>query len=631
MERKLWMPQPTYHGSLRPRWLPFAILGLCLVLVLSAMALHPSATSTTTQTRLTPAVTTYDNWAGYEGNAVIYPTLDQHNIPLPVLAPTRMWVNSTNDTYSGTQYSFADENALALAISTNSSSLPYFINTGGTDNDFVAYIWFSAAAAAQQYYSGSATNQYDVLPYLLELGASGPTLPTSANLQFEYGGANVAVNLTKPATPNASSQELNEMIAAMDTLAAFIPDDYPALISALSAAGIINDYGALLSTSSSGPSCATSYPPGNSICQYGLVTGGQTSSLGSTTLGSNTFSQATGIELLIPGDELSSVTPGMINLSATDQISWDHYWCVNHNCFNTGGDVTGLATSGATDLSYSIAPAVGIGGYIDLYPGPGAPAAGGAQITLYQTCNGINNFDFIVTANAAGYWHFFGKPGCSYSYSVSYSGYWYDYPVSFTRTGSFAAGVTTVEGADSENLNITLWGGAVSFVETGLPEFTSWSATLNGNTESSGGGTTVSFLMANGSYPFSIGSVTCYSSSASIGSPITVSGSAVTDDVTFTQTCSYSVTISETGLPSGDTWTGGVGSSSKSTSGTSLTFSGLAGTNSWVVDIYIVSEKCTSTECTIDEYVPSPAAGSVSGATTIKVTFTYEAKIVKID
>ncbi len=72
---------------------------------------------------------------------------------------------------------------------------------------------------------------------------------------------------------------------------------------------------------------------------------------------------------------------------------------------------------------------------------------------------------------------------------------------------------------------------AVQFVESGLPSGTSFSVTLNGATSSGSG--TVSFSEVNGSYSFSVGSVSGYTASPSSGT-VVVSGSAVSESITFT-------------------------------------------------------------------------------------------------
>ncbi len=73
----------------------------------------------------------------------------------------------------------------------------------------------------------------------------------------------------------------------------------------------------------------------------------------------------------------------------------------------------------------------------------------------------------------------------------------------------------------------------VTFIEAGLPTGTSWSISLNGQSESSSG-ITISFQEPNGTYSFTVGSVTGYNASPSSGS-ITVSGSAVNETIAFSQ------------------------------------------------------------------------------------------------
>ena len=72
----------------------------------------------------------------------------------------------------------------------------------------------------------------------------------------------------------------------------------------------------------------------------------------------------------------------------------------------------------------------------------------------------------------------------------------------------------------------------VTFKESGLTSGTSWSVTLNGTMESSTT-STITFSVPNGTYTFSIGTVTGYNSLSSSGS-LTVSGSSVSTNIIFT-------------------------------------------------------------------------------------------------
>ncbi|MGC8673489.1 MAG: hypothetical protein ACP5TO_08360, partial [Thermoplasmata archaeon] len=72
----------------------------------------------------------------------------------------------------------------------------------------------------------------------------------------------------------------------------------------------------------------------------------------------------------------------------------------------------------------------------------------------------------------------------------------------------------------------------VAFTESGLPYGTSWSVTFNGNAKSSTTSTISYTGIANGSYSFSVESITGYVASPSSGT-ITVNGTNVNQTITF--------------------------------------------------------------------------------------------------
>ncbi|MCL5963184.1 MAG: protease pro-enzyme activation domain-containing protein [Candidatus Thermoplasmatota archaeon] len=157
---------------------------------------------------------------------------------------------------------------------------------------------------------------------------------------------------------------------------------------------------------------------------------------------------------------------------------------------------------------------------------------------------------------------------------------------------------------------------AVQFVESGLPSGTSFSVTLNGATSSSGSGT-VSFSEVNGSYSFSIGSVSGYTASPSSGT-VVVSGSAVSESITFTASSSppptattYAVQFVESGLPSGTSFSVTLNGATSSGSGT-VSFSEVNGSYSFSVG-------------SVSGYTASPSSGTVvvsGSAVSESITFT---------
>jgi hypothetical protein len=125
---------------------------------------------------------------------------------------------------------------------------------------------------------------------------------------------------------------------------------------------------------------------------------------------------------------------------------------------------------------------------------------------------------------------------------------------------------------------------AVSFTESGLSSGTLWTVTLNGNPQSSTG-PTISFTEPNGTFGYSVGGIAGYKASPSSGS-VTVSGATVSTGIAFSQRL-YTVAFSESGLPSGQSFTvtlGGVPQSLTTTGGTdTLSFSVPNGTYGYTI------------------------------------------------
>ena len=140
--------------------------------------------------------------------------------------------------------------------------------------------------------------------------------------------------------------------------------------------------------------------------------------------------------------------------------------------------------------------------------------------------------------------------------------------------GLFAAGVLKLGGGGGGSPSTTY---TVTFTESGLPSGTSWSVTLGGATSSSTT-STITFNEANGTYTYTVGTVSGYSASPSSGS-VTVNGAAVSKSITFTSSSpsgQYAVTFSQTGLPSNVSWTAFVFTGSISGGGTPTLFFGTA-------------------------------------------------------
>jgi hypothetical protein len=172
----------------------------------------------------------------------------------------------------------------------------------------------------------------------------------------------------------------------------------------------------------------------------------------------------------------------------------------------------------------------------------------------------------------------FTEPNGTYPYTVgAVSGY----------ASSPSSGNVTVNGA-SQSVPITFTPSTVStytvtFSESGLPTGTSWSVDLNGTTHTSTT-STVTFTEPNGTYTYTVGSVSGYTSSPSGGSVI-VKGANAAQAITFTAipAGSYSVTFTETGLPIGANWSVTLGGKTTSSTGSTITFIEKNGTYSYLV------------------------------------------------
>jgi hypothetical protein len=159
---------------------------------------------------------------------------------------------------------------------------------------------------------------------------------------------------------------------------------------------------------------------------------------------------------------------------------------------------------------------------------------------------------------------------------------------------------------------------SVTFTETGLPSGTNWSVTLEGALVSSTT-TTISFAETNGAYSYTITGISgWHQTTLPYTGTVSVSGAAVPEPtLTFTQV-TYSVTFTESGLPSGTEWWLNLtnGPSFNSTT-TSLSFAQPNGTHDYTV-------------ATIDKkYASVGGSFKVNGATAAEtVTFSLVTYVV---
>jgi hypothetical protein len=147
-------------------------------------------------------------------------------------------------------------------------------------------------------------------------------------------------------------------------------------------------------------------------------------------------------------------------------------------------------------------------------------------------------FNSTWLSSTTGSIRFFAADG-EYSYLVSNISGYAAFPLS---------GLVTV---NDGNVNVTIHFSPILyplvFQESGLPSGTEWTIVWNGTTKNATG-STLTLNAANGTYSYAIGSVNNYTVITQPPSPITVSGSGVSIQVTFVQLLTYfSANFTESG------------------------------------------------------------------------------------
>src|SRR5271157_2009184 len=218
------------------------------------------------------------------------------------------------------------------------------------------------------------------------------------------------------------------------------------------------------------------------------------------------------------------------------------------------------------DASGHLAPYPLAGGTYDHYPigGPEGTVAVHLEesglpsgVTWSATVNGIQQ------STASNWLVFYVLPG-TYLFSVSSVSGYSETPA----TGTVSAGGSTVY----EYLAYTATYN-VSVVETGLSSSalaSGWSATVGG-VGVSGNTSTLSFPLGAGTYAFQVAPVAGYTASPSNGLLTVVNGDYELL-VTFTQV-TYAVTVTESGLTNGASWSATVNGDTIPSTGSAITFS----------------------------------------------------------
>ena len=256
-----------------------------------------------------------------------------------------------------------------------------------------------------------------------------------------------------------------------------------------------------------------------------------------TVAGTGFSTDATLQSLVFDGVAITSCASGSLATTATG--SFDCQFTVPTGTSGTSvvatdpGGATASGTFAVTIPSLSIEPTSGATGATVTASGSGFTVNSSIQFS-------INNGGAISSATACTTSSTGAFDGCTFLVNGPTH--------SYTITASDSSHST----ATAAYSIVFLYG--VTFSESGLPGGTTWTVTVGGNAESSSG-STITFQLQNGTYPYTISDVPGWHQTrlAYTGS-VTVKGSSVSQPTLQFSQVTYQVTFSESGIPVGTTW-----------------------------------------------------------------------------
>jgi hypothetical protein len=286
----------------------------------------------------------------------------------------------------------------------------------------------------------------------------------------------------------------------------------------------------------------------------------------------NVYSSEQLLKMQIPYTEFGHI--GQLNLTGENVIT---------QCASGSGSSTQGATA---NLSIPIVPAYTIHGQVN----SDGKGLANQQVLINENTGGPYDCYFYVNTNASGQFRFFAAPGASY-----------DVCLADDSSDFFPLNVAYNDYNSSENLVFNV--NPVTFSESGLASGQSWSVNLGGETLSSST-SLITFYVPNGTYSYTVSPASGYSISPS--SALLSVDSSMTQVITFTGL--YSITFSESNLPSGTTWTVYLDGNAHYSSSSTLTLP--AGDSSY--SYFVPTATYRSSGGAENNYKPYPSSGSVT-------------------
>jgi len=245
------------------------------------------------------------------------------------------------------------------------------------------------------------------------------------------------------------------------------------------------------------------------------------------------------------------------------------------------------------------------------------PTSGTAPLTVTFTASasggsGSYEYDFFygsVTYSSSGW-----QSSNTFTYTFSSYGTYDAYvEVEDTVTGATATSSIVQITVNPPPLSVTASANPTS---GGAPLTVSFSASASGGS----GGYTYSWNFGDGSTSTSQNPTHTYNNPGTYTATVTVTdsyGDTASQSITINVYQTYSYKFTESGLPSYVTWSVTVNGQTKyASAGSSITFSGLTGTNSWQAPSITVSTKYGHVT-----YYPNPSSGTISGSGTTSITY----------
>ncbi len=214
--------------------------------------------------------------------------------------------------------------------------------------------------------------------------------------------------------------------------------------------------------------------------------------------------------------------------------------------------------------------------------------------------NVVYNNNFVANNGATGTFNathiqaFSSSPSNHFNNTAKVGNYWADWH-SYNSLGTLNPYYVGSFAWDYYPLGVPEGMFAVTFAASGLAPGTSWSVTLNGDTQTTVG-TSLVFAEFPGTYTFTVGSVAGYLATTT-GGAVNVTTAAVTVNLGFAEL--YTVTIQESGLSAGTSWSAVFNGVMVSGTSATHTFSVPAGTYSYTV-------------LGVTGYAVSPSSGTVT-------------------